>query len=356
MAAIAGALRAGGHEVMLVEADRRLPEWLRAHPVDVAFNIAEGFDGDNRESHTPALLEFLGIPHTGSSATTLAIALDKARTKQLLLAEGIPTPAFQLFVAGTEPLDPRLRFPLIVKPNREGSAKGIGLESVVQDAPALRRQVRRVRQAYRQEALVEEFIAGTELTVGVLDDGVPRALPVLEIDFAPCRASGEYFYSWRMKEYQGDIAQGLVPRLHCPARLSDDVTARVQALAVRAHRALGCDDLSRTDIRLRADGAPFVLEVNPLPGLDPTESNLPFIASEAGLSYPRLINGILASAVDRHLARATGLADDCVALACRASAAGDARGAGRTGADVWLRESRAGSPHDVAISPVAVGS
>ncbi len=196
---------------------------------------------------------------------------------------------------------------------------------------ALDRQVRRVIGTYRQEALVEEFIEGTELTVGVLGDVHPQALPVLEIDFSSCRASGEYFYSWRMKEYQGDVMQGLVPELHCPARLAPSLARRVQELTVRVHRALGCHDLSRTDIRLRDDGTPFVLEVNPLPGLDPAESNFPFIARGAGLSYPQLINGILASAVDRHLARAIGLSGSTV-----------------TGTDAWLREDRAGGSHDAA--------
>ena len=325
----------------LVEADRQLARWLRSHPVDIVFNIAEGIDGAHRESQTPALLEFLGIPHTGSDATTLALALDKAKTKRLLQYELIPTPPFQLFETGRERLDPRLQFPLIVKPNREGSAKGIGVENVVQSAEALARQVRRIIATYRQEALVEEFIEGTELTVGVLGEAHP--LPVLEIDFSSCRSSGEYFYSWRMKEYQGDVVQGLVPQLHCPARLTPSLARRVQDLAVHAHRALGCHDLSRTDIRLRDDGMPFVLEVNPLPGLDPAESNFPFIARGAGLSYPQLINGILASAVDRHLARATGLS-----------------GSTATGTDAWLREAgpptmpaclgnpRADGPHDAA--------
>ena len=145
--------------------------------------------------------------------------------------------------------------------------------------------------------LVEEFIDGTELTVGVLGN---EALPVLEVDFRPCRASGEYFYSWRMKEYQGDSAQGLAPLLHCPARLDEATTARVQAIALKAHRALGCGDLSRTDIRLRADGTPFVLEVNPLPGLNPLDSNFPLMTKASGLSHDALIRRIVELAMIRH--------------------------------------------------------
>ena len=293
-------MRWGGHTVHLVEASHdRLAEWFFAHPVDLVFNIAEGTAGAHRESQVPALLEALRIPFTGSSSLTLALALDKARTKQLLASEGIPTPAWQVMATPDALLNPRLQFPLIVKPNAEGSAKGILRESVVQDAAALRRQVQRIRDRYHQAPLVEEFIEGLELTVGVLGHDDPQVLPILEIDFAGCQRSGEFFYSWRMKEYQGDETLGLNPAFHCPARLDAATTARVQAVALRAHRALGCMDLSRTDIRLRADGVPFVLEVNPLPGLDPHESNLPIMTTAAGMDYPVLINRLVEFALAR---------------------------------------------------------
>lgn len=297
--AIAGALRAGGHHVELVEADESLPQWFKTHAVDLAFNIAEGSAGSHRESHVPAILELLRVPFTGSSSTVLALALDKALTKHLLAHDGIPTPAWQLFSQVDAPLDPKLRFPLIVKPNCEGSAKGIMRESVVQDEPALRRQIERVIRQYRQAVLVEEFIDGIELTVGVLGNDAPQALPILEIDFSSCSRSGEFFYSWRMKEYQGNEELGLTPGFHCPARLDAAATERVQRLAVRAHQLLGCHDLSRTDIRLRADGMPFVLEVNPLPGLDPHESNLTMMTKAAGIAYPALVNHVVELALAR---------------------------------------------------------
>ena len=297
--AIAEALRRGGHAVHLVEADANLPAWLAAHPVNVVFNIAEGAAGPHRESQVPAILESLGIPFTGSDSVTLALALDKARTKQVLAYEGIATPAWQLFEHVEAALNPKLAFPLIVKPNHEGSAKGIWRDSVVRDEIELRRQIRRILEQYRQPALVEEFIDGIELTVGVLGNAPSMALPVLEIDFASCATSGEFFYSWPMKEYQGDIARGLAPTFHCPARLEVSSTRKIQALAIRAHQALGCREFSRTDIRLRADGVPFVLEINPLPGLDPSESNFPIMTTAAGLSYPTVINRLVEMAVVR---------------------------------------------------------
>ena len=163
---------------------------------------------------------------------------------------------------------------------------------MVRDEAALRQQVRRIHEEYRQEALVEEFIEGTELSVGVLGNEQPWALPVLEIDFASCQGSKESFYSWRIKN-QGQADSGPRPRYHCPARISPEVACRVQDAALRAHRALGCRDLSRTDIRLRADGVAFVLEVNPLAGLDPVESNFTQMTMAAGIPYPNLINHLV---------------------------------------------------------------
>jgi len=295
--AIAQSLEAAGHRVSLVEATTELPRWFLAHAVDLVFNIAEGVHGAHRESQVPAILESLGVRFTGSGSTVLALALDKAKAKQILASEGILTPPWQLFSSPRTRLNPALEFPLIVKPNREGSSKGILRESVVGDEAALARQVAWVQERYRQDALVEEYIDGTELTVGVIGD---EALPVLEIDFSPCKRSGEFFYSWRMKEYQGDAALGLTPRLFCPARLDEATTARVQAIALRAHRALGCQDVSRTDIRLRSDGTPFVLEVNPLPGLSPLDSNFPAMTTAAGLSHTALIQRIVELAMSRY--------------------------------------------------------
>ena len=288
------------------EADAELPNWFLTHTVDLVFNIAEGTHGAHRESQVPAILEALGVPCTGSNSVTLALALDKAKTKQILAFERIPTPRWQLFPTPETPLTQPLRFPLFVKPNREGSAKGIWRESVVHDETGLRRQVAHVYERYRQEVLVEEFVEGLELTVGVLGE---HPLPILEIDFSPCQPSGEFFYSWRMKEFQGNASLGLNPTLHCPARLDEPTTARIQQMALRVHRALGCRDLSRTDIRLNADGTPYVLEVNPLPGLSPWDSNFPVMAGAAGWSHEALIQRIVELAMARYASSARGWSD-----------------------------------------------
>ena len=296
VAAIAGALEKAGYEVFPVEGDKRLPRWLSEHPVDFAFNIAEGFWGDSREARVPALLELMGIPSTGSGVLTLALAMDKTKSKQIFRQTGVPTPNYQLFSSADQSVDPSLKYPLIVKPNSEGSAKGISAKSVVRDETELRNQVHRVFETYHQDALVEEYIEGLELTVGILGD---QALPVLEVDFSGCGDSGEYFYSWRMKEFQGNQELHLDPKFFCPARISDQAARAAQAVALKAAQVLGARDIARVDIRLSSDGIPYVLEINPLPGLDPDESNFPIIARAAGISYEALIQTLARMALAR---------------------------------------------------------
>ncbi len=297
---VVAALKNKGHTVEAIDLEYpALLSYFKKNRVDIVFNIAEGKRGRFRESEVPAVLDYLHIPYTGSATFSLALALNKGLTKKILKAENIPTPNFQIFVKGDEELSPDLRFPLIVKPNCEGSAKGINKTSVVDNKGDLLKKVRECIDIYRQEALVEEFIEGKELTVGILENGKTRVLPILEIDFSNCKKSGEYFYSWKMKEFQGDADLGLIPEFHCPARLDKDIEEKVKDVALRTHRAVGCLDISRTDIRLDKFNTPYVLEINPLPGLDPKESNFPIMAYAAGMKYDDLIEAILMSASER---------------------------------------------------------
>jgi D-alanine-D-alanine ligase len=298
--AIIGALKSKGYNVDALDVEYpKLFSYFKKNNVDMVFNIAEGQCGKFRESEVPAILDYLNIPYTGSDTFSLALALNKAITKKVLKAENIPTPAFQVFSKGNEELDPSLKFPLIVKPNCEGSAKGISKANVVANKDDLFKIVRETVKVYKQEALVEEFIEGKELTVGILENGKTRVLPILEIDFSTCKNSGEYFYSWRMKEYQGNKDLGLIPTFHCPARLDKETEALVKDAALRTHKAIGCLDISRTDIRLDKNNIPYVLEINPLPGLDPKESNFPIMAYAAGMKYEDLIEAIVLSASER---------------------------------------------------------
>jgi len=298
--AIVAALNKKGHTVETIDVEYpNLFSYFRKNRVDMVFNIAEGKCGKFRESEVPAVLDYLNIPYTGSNTFSLALALNKALTKKILKAENIPTPNFQVFIRGNEEFNPDLRFPLIVKPNREGSAKGISTSNVVHNKEKLFEKIKGTINIYKQEALVEEFIDGKELTVGILENGKTMILPILEIDFSTCKNSGEYFYSWRMKEFQGNTELGLVPTFHCPARLDKKIEAQVKEAALKTHRALGCFDISRTDIRLNQDNIPYVLEINPLPGLNPHESNFPIMAYAAGMQYEDIIDAILMSASSR---------------------------------------------------------
>ena len=298
--AIISALTHKGHIVEAIDVEYpHLFSYFRKNRVDMVFNIAEGKAGRFRESEVPAILDYLNIPYTGSNTFSLAVALNKALTKKILKAEGIPTPQFQVFAKGNEELQDCLKFPLIVKPNCEGSAKGINTSNVVDTKIELFKKIKEILNLYKQEVLVEEFIEGKELTVGILENGKTTILPILEIDFSSCKDSGEYFYSWRMKEYQGNRELGLVPIFHCPARLDKHTEAKVKEIALKTHHAVGCFDISRTDIRLSKDNVPYVLEINPLPGLDPRESNFPIMAYAAGIKYEDLIEAILMSAYKR---------------------------------------------------------
>jgi D-alanine-D-alanine ligase len=301
--AISNAIRNKGHTVDLVDVEQpNLFSYFRKNRVDMVFNIAEGKRGRFRESEIPAILDYLDIPYTGSNTFSLALALNKALTKKILKAENIPTPSFQVFtIKGSQELDPALRFPLIVKPNLEGSAKGINASNVVNTKENLFAKIKEIQELYKQEVLVEEFIEGKELTVGILENGKVTILPILEIDFSTCRKSGEYFYSWRMKEFQGNEEFGLVPTFYCPARLDKGMENLVKDVALKTHQAVGCYDISRTDIRLSQDGVPYVLEINPLPGLNPKESNFPIMAYAAGMKYEDIIEAILMSASERRM-------------------------------------------------------
>jgi D-alanine-D-alanine ligase len=283
---------------------------------DICFNISEGHWGDSRESHVPALLEMLRIPYTGSGVLTLALTLDKPMTKRVLAFHEIPTPAFQVFERADEPLDPDLLFPLFVKPSREGTGMGVSAESIVTDEPALRERLAQQLARYRQPILVERFIRGREVTVGCLGNLTPpvalrvpndeRAsrvteglsfLPPLEVDFAAYPESEGGVYTNRMKtDWAGDF------RYRCPAPLAAELAAELNRLTAAVFRVTGCRDVARVDFRLDADDGdrPYVLEVNPLPGLSPGISDLVLEAGAAGVSYDALINAILDQACMRY--------------------------------------------------------
>jgi D-alanine-D-alanine ligase len=314
--AITGALEAGGHRVTFLEGDATLVESLRKLQPDICFNICEGHFGDGREAQVPAILEMMRIPYTGSQVLTLALALDKPMTKRVLSYHGLPTPAFQVFERLDEPVDPGLRFPLFVKPSREGTGMGVSADSIVYDESQLRAQLRRVFERYDQPVLVEHFIEGREVTVGVMgnlgspvawripeDEEAPRILrglhffPPLEVDMAAYPPEEAGIYTSRIKVEMAHDFHWM-----CPAPLRPEEVEVLEWLAAATFRVTGCLDVARVDFRLDANDGdePYILEVNPLPGLNPGYSDLCIEASADGWTYEELINEILNLAAERY--------------------------------------------------------
>jgi D-alanine-D-alanine ligase len=313
--AIVDALRQQGHHVAFLEGDVTLYDRLRETRPDICFNICEGHFGDSREAQVPAILEMLRIPYTGSKVLTLALALDKPMTKRVLTYHGLPTPPFQVFERADEPLDESLAFPMFVKPSRQGTGMGISAASIVHDEAELRAQIARLLNAYQEPILVERFITGRDITVGILGNLVPpvawripedeesprvqrglRFLPPLEIRLGTYAEEEGGVYTHHAKV---DLADKL--DYVCPAPLSPDQVEELNWLAAATFRITGCLDVARVDFRLdEADGdRPYILEINPLPGLSPGISDLVIEAEAAGISHAELVNIILAEALHR---------------------------------------------------------
>ncbi len=298
--AIQKALEKDGHKVVLLEADEDLPAKLRHHPVDIIFNIAEGIQGRGREAQVPAILNFYKIPYTGSDETTLCVALDKALTKRLLSTYHIRTPKYQVAAAGQAIRGGGFTFPVIVKPNAEGSSKGISDVAIIENLPALRHMVSEHIRLYRQDMLVEEYIGGREFTVGVLGNGTAaRVFPPMEIIYLK-QENPYQIYSYQVKQNYKALIQ-----YQCPAVLEPDIEHEMITTARKIYTILACKDFARMDFRLSPDGRLYFIEINPLPGLAPDYSDYPMIAAFNGLDYSSLVCGILNSALRRY-----GLLDD----------------------------------------------
>jgi D-alanine-D-alanine ligase len=303
---LVGAFRRAGHTAEFFEGDLSLVQHLPAFAPDLCMNLCEGHFGDARESHVPALLEMLRLPYTGAGVKALALTLDKAMTKRLLRDHGIPTAPFQSFSSADDALDPALRFPLVVKPVGEGSGMGVTDRSLVRDEAALRDEVARLVGSYHQPALVEAYLPGRELTVGMVGNvgaarvtegpwaAVPyvdglHVLPALEV-----LLHGGLYTDAMKNHWEGSWDQGV--HYACPAPVPDALRERIVAMAVATFRATGCRDVARVDVRLDAAGEPMVLEINALPGMSPGWSDITLEAAEAGVDYDQLALGIVAAA------------------------------------------------------------
>jgi D-alanine-D-alanine ligase len=310
IAALESALRAGKHDVIRVEADNDVFVRLRDTRPDVVFNIAEGLRGESRESVVPAMCEFLGITYTGSGVLTTALCLDKARTKEVLAQHGLSTPRWQVFEHADDAIDDQMTFPLFVKPVHEGSSIGVTPASIVDDAKALRERVAHIVETYAQPALVEQYIDGREFTVGLLGGGNEplEVLPIAELVFDGPRGLNLFDPDEPIAKMAHDAGAPLAatPIKHttiCPAKVDDALAERIRTTARRAFQALDCRDWCRLDMRCDAAGELYVLDVNPIAGIDPSYL-FPREARAAGYSYDQLVNRIVTLALARTPGRA----------------------------------------------------
>jgi D-alanine-D-alanine ligase len=292
--AVERALAGDGHEAtrIPVNPDARWFERVRKGKFDLVFNLCEGVDGVAAlEPAVVAGLELIGVAHTGSSAWTLALCLRKHLVNGLLDRAHLPVPRFALVRPGGAL--PVVGYPAICKPAAEDASLGVEQRSVVRSGRALAERVRAMHERW-SDVLVQRFIDGREVNVGVIGDQV---LPVAEIDFERMPAEMWRIVSYRSKWEEGsDEDLGAVPR--CPADLPDELTAELQRIALGAWRLVGGGGYGRVDFRIDAAGRPWLLEVNANPDISP-RAGLARMARVAGMDYAAMISEICASAITR---------------------------------------------------------
>ncbi|MDA8161920.1 MAG: D-alanine--D-alanine ligase [Desulfobacteraceae bacterium] len=290
--AIHAAIERLGHRVSRIGNCRALMKALvSGERWDMVFNIAEGAHGRGREAQVPAVLECFSIPYTMCDPLTAALTLDKAMAKRVVRDNGLATPDFSV-VEKTSDIDRiRLGFPLFVKPLAEGTGKGISSRSLVMNPVELKAAAMAIIEQHQQPALVETYLPGREVTAGILGTGeTARAIGVMEIIFKPQIESA--IYSRHAKDNYRDLVEY---KLVEEAWLAQEA----RKLAVSAYNALGCRDVGRVDLKADGRGKWQFLEVNPLPGLHPVDSDLPILARLNGIEYSELIEKIISYTIER---------------------------------------------------------
>lgn len=274
---ICESLRRLRYTVVPIDVDPTLPQQLRAQKISVAFLALHGVGGE--DGTVQGLLEIMNIPYTGSGVSASAVCMDKGLTRVVLQAAGIPVPAGEIMQAPVMLPHPpsHLGWPVVVKPTREGSSIGV---SIVKKSTEWKRAVAKAFR-YGQQAVVEKYIPGREVAVGVLDSTIFPGVEVL--------APGG-FYDFRAK--YGKAAT----RYLCPAPLSFRLEGRLRELSVQAYHALGCRGAARVDFRIHPNGRPYVLELNTIPGMT-ERSLLPMAAAQHGMTYDDLVGAMLQAAL-----------------------------------------------------------
>ncbi|MBB4277643.1 D-alanine--D-alanine ligase family protein [Rhizobium mongolense] len=293
---VVAALQEGGHETLLCEGDigllstleQFMPPGPRARPSGMVFNMAYGIQGEYHYTHVPAMLEMAGVPYTGSSPLGHGLAYDKVVTKRLIRNHGVPTPNFRVMGRGTESTGD-LRFPVVVKPRNESTSRGLQL---VHEPARLRQAVEVIVTQYSQDALVEEYIEGREISVALLGNEELELLPLVEQEFGDRETR---LMTWEDKMHMA-VA---VPQKICPAKIGSRLATMLRDISVATFRACQCRDYGRVDFRIDRSGQPFVLETNSMPSLNMRDSYV-LAATTAGHSFSSLVNHILNVAHTRY--------------------------------------------------------
>ncbi|MDD3296933.1 MAG: ATP-grasp domain-containing protein [Candidatus Omnitrophica bacterium] len=293
-----------GHEPVKLGFGLGILEKISREKIDFVFNIAEGQGSRNRESHVPSILEMAGIPYSGSDALTLGLALDKIVAKKIIRAAGVPTPAYRQVSGPSEVYlsDKGLKYPLITKPSWEGSSKGIYNSSKAYTKKELDSSLSLLFSKYPgQPILVEEYIEGREVTLGIIGNNPASVLGIMEITNRSSKEK-DFFYSLQVKRRWKELVNYTV-NPDIPGNLLEEI----KYYSLRAFKEFGCRDLARVDFKISRENKPYLLEINPLPGLSCEYSDLVILARQCGWKYEGLISEIINQAFCRYGLKNSGI-------------------------------------------------
>lgn len=292
------ALISKGHQVKAFEGDKNIvyaledfmPAVVSGERPGLVLNLSYGIQGRARYTHIPAILEMLGIPYVGSGPETHAVALDKVLTKIVLIQKGLPTPRFIVLDSPdfSLPLAEGLNFPLIIKPKNEAASFGL---KIAGNEAELREGVQAIYDNFKGPSLIEEYIAGREINIGLIGNDPVQTLPAVELIFN----EGIPIYTYEDKMH---LSRRRVEKI-CPAALNPEQNILLQSLAIEAFKSLGCFDSARVDFRLDSTGNPYILEINSMASLNP-DGSYAYAAAQIGLSYPELVNRLIEVARHRY--------------------------------------------------------
>jgi D-alanine-D-alanine ligase len=293
---ISAVIESLGHSVIKLGGGKEFIANILQNDVDFVFNISEGLGNyKSREAQVPAILEMLGVPYSGSEPQCLAICLDKPLTKTLVQTAGVRTPRCHLitdYKQLKELTSDDLPLPAFVKPACEGSSRGIRSGSRTETVTETTDIAAAILEQYQQPVMIEEFIAGDEVTVGMLGNAPPAILGIMRV--LPKQNNTHFIYSLEVKREWEQLVD-----YECPAQLKNGTLEEIADFSFKAFKTLGCRDFARLDFKLDSEEVPCFLEINPLAGLNPKSSDLPIMAYKLGWTYQALILAILNAALQR---------------------------------------------------------